>query len=135
MRATFASVLLVSAPGFLRSLVDVVGRPGGDGPLRLVYAIRTAGPYNRESRTWGRTVSLANGDWTGERRLWPLSSVQWVCLMVWRFGTAVSRAGRWGNPVVGVAVVGWDDLHEVCQGDHAQQALSYLLGVAVGELA
>ena len=31
--------------------------------------------------------------------------------------------------------MGGDDLHQVGQGDHAEQALSHLLGIAVGELA
>ena len=43
--------------------------------------------------------------------------------------------GQVGNPVVGVAVVGRDDLHQVSQGDHAEQAQPHLLGIAVGELA
>ena len=50
-------------------------------------------------------------------------------------GGSCEPCGQAGNPVVGVHVVGGDDLHQAGQGDHAEQTLSHLLTIAVGELA
>src|SRR5262245_5669100 len=59
------------------------------------------------------------------RRLPP--SATWTHL-AWPFGWRQA-----GEPVVGVEVVGWDDLDEVIEGDHPQQTLTYQSGVVVGE--